>query len=41
MKIKFNSDDNFPLNKILKPYNLTTVARFFKKTTSIIPKIFG
>ena len=27
MKIKFNSDDNLPLNKILKLYNLTTFVR--------------
>ena len=27
MKIKFNSDDNLPLEKILKLYNLTIVVR--------------
>ena len=27
MKIKFNSDDNLPLNKILKLHNLTVIAR--------------
>ena len=27
MKIKFNSDDNLPLNKILKLHNLTIVVR--------------
>ena len=27
MKIKFNSDDNLPLNKLLKLHNLTIVAR--------------
>ena len=27
MKIKFNSDDNLPLNEILKVYNLTIVVR--------------
>ena len=27
MKIKFNSDDNLPLNKILKLHNLAIVAR--------------
>ena len=27
MKIKFSSDDNLPLNKILKLHNLTIVAR--------------
>ena len=27
MKIKFSSDDNLPVNKILKLHNLTTVVR--------------
>ena len=27
MKIKFNSDDNLPLNKILKLHNLTIAVR--------------
>ena len=27
MKIKFNSDNNLPLNEILKLYNLTIVVR--------------
>ena len=27
MKIKFNSDDNLPLNKIVKLHNLTIVVR--------------
>ena len=27
MKIKFNSDDNLPLNKLLKLHNLTIVVR--------------
>ena len=27
MKIKFNSDDNLPSNKILKLYNMTIVVR--------------
>ena len=27
MKIKFNSDDNLPLNKILKLHMLTVVVR--------------
>ena len=27
MKIKFSSDDNLPLSKILKLHNLTVVAR--------------
>ena len=28
MKIKFNSDDDLPLNKMLKRYNMVTVVRF-------------
>ena len=27
MRIKFNSDDNFPLNKILKLHNMTMIIR--------------
>ena len=27
MKVKFNSDDNLPLNKILKLHNMTIVVR--------------
>ena len=27
IKLKSNSDDNLPLNKILRLYNLTTVVR--------------
>ena len=27
MKIKFDSDDNLPLNKILKLHNLTIIVR--------------
>ena len=29
MKIKFNSDDNLPLNKTLKLYNMTVVIKSF------------
>ena len=37
MKIKFNSDDNLPLNEILKLHNLAIVVRsVFKKTRNII-----
>ena len=28
MKIKFNSDDNLPLNKMLKLHMLTVIVRF-------------
>ena len=41
MKIKFNSDDNLLLNKILKLHNLTVIVRsVFKKTTNIIHKSY-
>ena len=41
IKIKFNSDDNLPLNKILTLHNLTVVVRsVFKKTASIIHIFF-
>ena len=39
MKIKFNSDDNLPLKKILKLHNLTIVVRsIFQEETNIIHK---
>ena len=39
MKIKFNSDDNLPLNKLFKLHNLTIVVRFvFQDDKSIIHK---
>ena len=28
MEIKFNSDDNLPLDKILKLHNLTMIVRY-------------
>ena len=31
MKIKFNSDNKLPLNKLLKLFNLTVVVRSFFK----------
>ena len=42
MKIKFNSDDNLPLNKISMIHNMTIVIRdlFFKKMVNIILKVF-
>ena len=41
MKIKFNTDDNLPLNKILKLHNLTTTVRFvFQEDKKIIHKSF-
>ena len=41
MKIKFNSDDNLPLNKILKLHNLTIVVRsVFQKDGKYYPQVF-
>ena len=39
-KIKFNSDDNLTLNKILKLHNLTIVARSVFQEDNKTPKIF-
>ena len=41
MKIKFNSDDNLPLNKILKIHNMTIVIRsVVKENGKYYPQIF-
>ena len=41
MKIKFHLDDNFPLNKTLKPYNLTIIVRsVFQEDNKYYPQIF-
>ena len=41
MKIKFNSDDNLPLNKILKCHNLTVIVRFvFQEDNKYFPQFF-
>ena len=41
MKIKFNSDDNLPLNKILKLHMLTIIARsVFEEDGKYYPQIF-
>ena len=41
MKIKFNSDDNLPLNKILKFLVLTIIIRnIFEKDDKYYPQIF-
>ena len=41
MKIKFNSDDNLPLNEILKLHNLTVVVRsVFQENNKYYPQIF-
>ena len=41
MKIKFNSDDDLLLNKILKLYNLTTIVRsVFEKDHKYYSQVF-
>ena len=41
MKIKFNSDDNLPLNKILKLYMLTVIVRsVFEEDNNYYTQIF-
>ena len=41
MKIKFNSDDNLPLNKSLKFHNMTITTRsVFEEDGELYPKVF-
>ena len=41
MKIKFNSDDNLPLNKPLKVYNMTVIIRYaFSEDNKLYPQVF-
>ena len=41
MKIKFNSDDNLPLNKLLKFYNMTiTIRSVFEEDGKLYPQVF-
>ena len=41
MKIKFNSDDDVPLNKILKLHNLTIVLKsVFQEDNKCYPQVF-
>ena len=41
MKIKFSSDDNLPLNKPLKFYNMTVTIRcVFSEDNKLYPQIF-
>ena len=41
MKIKFSSDDNLPLNKILKLHNLIIVVRaVFQEDKKYYPQVF-
>ena len=41
MKIKFNSDDNLPLNKPLKFHNMTiTIKSVFKEDSKLYLQVF-
>ena len=41
MKIKFNSDDNLPLNKTLKLHNMTIVIRsVFEEDRKFYPQVY-
>ena len=41
MKIKFNSDDNLPLNKPLKFHNITiTIRSVFEEDGKLYPQVF-
>ena len=41
MKIKFNSNDNLPLNKPLKVHNMTiTIRSVFEKDGKLYPQLF-
>ena len=41
MKIKFNSDDNLPLNKLLKFYKMTMTIRYvFSEDNKLYPQVF-
>ena len=40
MKIKFNSDDDLPLNKLLKFDNMTLIIRFvFEEDGKLYPQV--
>ena len=41
MKFKFNSDDDLPLNKQLKFYNMTiTIRSVFEEDDKLYPQVF-
>ena len=41
IKIKFNSDDNLPLNKPLKFYQMTvTIKNVFSEDNKLYPQVF-
>ena len=42
MKIKFNSDDDFPLNKPLKFHAMTVIIRsLFEEDSKFYPQLFS
>ena len=42
MEVKFNSDDNLPLNKMLKLHMLTVIVRSdFEEDSKYYPQFFG
>ena len=42
MKIKFNSENNLPLNKPLKFHNMTIIIRsFFEEDRKLYPQVFS
>ena len=41
MKIKFNSDDDLPLNKLVKFHNMTVIIRsVFEEDGKLYPQVF-
>ena len=41
MRIKFNSDDDLPLNKVVKVHNLTIIVRYvFEEDGKYYPQVF-
>ena len=41
MKIRFSSDDNLPLNKLLKFYNMNATIRcVFSEDNKLYPQVF-
>ena len=41
MKVKFNSDDDLPLNKILKCHTIAIIIRFvFEEDGKLYPQVF-
>ena len=40
MKIKFNSDNNLPLNKPLKFHMTTTIRSVFEEDVKLYPQVF-